>query len=969
MSPVKLSRSRIIKNYLLSPSPKKRFKDTNCQFCQVETKNAEDLETHLNNSDLCLQSYYRNFKVKCLQTIILSQFDCLFCDVKKTKFSVHLKKSPRCQSKYFIRFKVNCIKDLMQILENFRRKLRNSRTKASRRLETERRKSKAESASVKTKAAILNDFLRETTFFNVKTCFMCKSNVVNAEEVSTEDLGDAREEEEVHLSRRFQTYWRCGNCKNGIKPDSTTKFQMRKLHEDDKTILAPVQLFMDQDQSSSAPLSTGGTAITCMYPTVLDALNVIDTAGVKPRSNDTAVMYRLNPDILKVVSLGYENEIFKYKRAKYFSDRYHGVLKDDGTSKCLASADKVANDHVIVGSNSYHKIEDNLIKHRFEQFGPVCYSFEVLLEYGDDVKANCLLLNGLVVTATYIGSPSSELVLVYYIHNHYSDKDCSDDCRKETLQSYLDKSDLTEENMKSKYIATYLTSVQTKMQSFVKNFLKESDCELYSEEFSLKLVFEKTGSVKIQGYCWPKQLQDLNVEIAKYPECEVDAEIKAKSIKFIDSTVSNSSNAQCLQSRFGFSTLESTSLVNLVKKYQYHHCEDSECDKCNNPRLPALETDFAVCPEPRFFSNIEPSRKFRKFVKIRLKSLTETELHTISTEEWLQYLFESVQILDDSASQLTLKFNDEEFSLKKDVRLAGLLSKYQTSFAFYHYCLTCVNVNLSFGVVLVTKCLADCYNEAFNVSVLKAFKAPMELTPVNGYVRSTQISTKQGQIFDHDSESFSEGLKMTHKEISLAEAFSLLDKNLLRTSNSTSSEYINAFVERKMFFKKVPSENERTFTVEGLKGFYERQSSNIDKFLDRVNGLKITLFEFVSNYDFVGNEESRQILKLLNKTNAEIKDSDLVSAFNCKTFLPEMILTNKEGVFKLRKIKKVLAYPKFEPEDFTRNAAYAKVIMFYPVTKDPTSDGEIQSLFSLYDDPPVLDSNSCKLTVVQRVER
>ena len=970
MSPVKLTRSRIIINYLKSPSPKKQYKTSNCQFCPVETKSAEMLEHHLKSSELCKKSYMRNFKTSRLEPILVTQFCCMFCDVSRTKFTVHLRKNPRCQNKYFLRFQVNSLQDLMKTLEGFKRQLRESRSKSSRRLENQlqyNRKSEIESG--KSQSDILNRFSYESTFFNVKICFLCKANVINADVINADEMDPVDDEEDLNLNRRFQMFWRCRNCQNNDKIDTHTTVQIQMVEEDDKKIFVHSPLLNDQNSQDflpSSPHVSSNYPLTCMFPASLDALDYVDTSVVKPRGDAVSVMYRLNPDVKQVISLSLENELFKYKRAKMFSDRYSGILKDDGNTRSLASAEKVSNDFVIVASDSYHRVENQVMKHRFEQFGLLCYSMSVSMDVSDDILASCLIQNGLTVSASYIGSSSGELETVFHIHNHYSDQDCGEECRKETLETYLSESDLRDEDIKAKYTATYLSSVQVKMQSFVKNFIKDCASEIYSENFTFKLIFHLDGSVTIDGYFWPTKLDEMNTEISKYPNSKADQEIQSRCIKYIDSTVSNSSNAKTLELQFNLSQIESQVLEKLVKTFQHHHCEANHCDKCENPRLPAIETDFSTYPDPQFSANISSASQFRKMLLIKLKSVNGPALYSLTTEEWIRKLFENSELLDDETN-LKLKVENQEYTLLKDDRLVQLLTKLEPVLAFYQYCITCVNRNQAFRIVLVTKMLADSFTVPFNMLVLKAFKTAVEIAPVNGYKKEFLKVVERSGKFDQDSERFSEGLKMTHREISITEVFHLLDRNLLRSWNSTSHEFLNCVPERKMYFKKVSSESETTFTVDGMRGFFEKQTSVFDKYFDRVNGKEITLAEFCIYYDFSGSEDSRQIIKLLKKTQTEIKESQVLSAYSKERCLPELVITGKGEVMKLRSVQKVLSYPSFEDNNFKSN--YCKVVLFLPLLKDPVQEEEVQTLFNKCDDPPILDGNGNKMTIVQRVER
>ena len=83
-----------------------------------------------------------------------------------------------------------------------------------------------------------------------------------------------------------------------------------------------------------------------------------------------------------------------------------------------------------------------------------------------------------------------------------------------------------------------------------------------------------------------------------------------------------------------------------------------------------------------------------------------------------------------------------------------------------------------------------------------------------------------------------------------------------------ANDILNAVKERKFYFKKVPNETESTFKVENSSDFFEKTNSNIERYIGRQNGASLTLMEFVSYYEFIGKEESRQLLKLFSSQNS-----------------------------------------------------------------------------------------------------
>ena len=246
VSPVKLTRSRIITNYLKSPSPKKSLnsKESHCLFCSLQCQTAESLEDHLHQSKRCYENYLQNFKCKQLDPIIIHIYGCLFCTAgTKIRISHHLKKNQNCLVKFLQRYKVRNLDELLPVLENLRRRMRNSRSRVSRNLENKKQKDKkkaGEDSNEKNDFELLNSFRRDTTFANVRLCVYCGKNICRGEIVSLEDIQIDREPSETLEKRRFESYFRCKDCKNGEKQiNSKAKFTLDVKPSEDRTILLP----------------------------------------------------------------------------------------------------------------------------------------------------------------------------------------------------------------------------------------------------------------------------------------------------------------------------------------------------------------------------------------------------------------------------------------------------------------------------------------------------------------------------------------------------------------------------------------------------------------------------------------------------------------------------------------------------------------------------------------------------------
>ena len=84
---------------------------------------------------------------------------------------------------------------------------------------------------------------------------------------------------------------------------------------------------------------------------------------------------------------------------------------------------------------------------------------------------------------------------------------------------------------------------------------------------------------------------------------------------------------------------------------------------------------------------------------------------------------------------------------------------------------------------------------------------------------------------------------MAHREISVLEAFSLFDKSIHKTSSSTTAEYVNLYEDRKQYFKEVSDESETSVKLEHSNKIFEKQMTNVDRYLERINGDHLSLAE------------------------------------------------------------------------------------------------------------------------------
>ena len=844
---------------------------------------------------------------------------------------------------------------LLQIIENLKRRLRNSRSRVSRNLENCRRKEiKAKTTKeAKRSVELINNFRKDTTWCREKLCYKCKQNINNGEKITIEEVTVNLahvDERDILKLRRFESYFCCQDCSNKKTTNFQPNIEIQSLSHEDKTFFVPSALLTTQnDDPTWLSNSPESSAFVCIFPSTLEALHHISTDRLKSRTADAAIIYHHNPNLRDIFSIAYENELYKFKRAKCFGDRYQGTLKG-GNDNALASVSRVPQDHRVVGSDTWVTIERDISQRRMEQNGAICISLSVTMPVQQDVIASSLIQSGLVLSVEYVGSSTSELQTKYFVHNHGPDVDCDESCTKQIIDDYL-PGILDLSRIGTTFIGTHLNSIQMKMQSFIRHYLKDEDSSIHSEDYSIRICYKLNGEIIMNGYFWPKQLEQLNLEYPKYPVSQLDPQIVSDAIQFIDSQISNSTKASVLQSQFNLSEFESRTLAELARKVQHKLCEQT---------LPAIDTDFTVCPSSEFWENISAAKEFRK---IMMKKLTaaNSEDYEMSTVGWLSKVLEGVKINESAHGIWTISIENVSIRLLPDTRLLNMSTKYPKNpiLGIYNYCLTCFGLGESFQVVLKTVALIDTYTKPYHKDLLRSFQSEMEISPVNGYCKERALACELDTC--PEIEKLCENATISHRALSLAEVVSLLDKNVQRTANSTSSEYISARSDWKTYFKKVSSETENTFTADGATGFFEKISSNIEKYFSRRNGAHVTLAEFCMFYDYLGSEESRQLIKVFSKKDAvSINDSEKRSVVDKSKFLPQLIVTNNEEVLKIRSNSKIITYPEFEESS---KHQYQRVLMFLPLSTEPR-DEEVLALFNKKD-----GNDDGVQTIVDRVER
>ena len=342
-SPLKVRRSMLIRKYLKSPSAKSKKKEDHCFFCDFVGTGSE-LESHLAQSSSCQKYYKRNYKTNNILAICVREFKCLFCFPKSSVYTInHLKSNADCKRKYFAKFNVQDIKELKTVLDGYRKMLRPS--VVNRKSEMKNAKDKRDDEmNNKSEKDLLNAFRHDTTFANFACCFKCTANFPSGrmEEVNMEDIGEPILQE-AKEKRRFQRFYICSSCKEK-KPSNMkeTQIRMSEIVNDESRVFAPVTDNTNGDDDIQATNEEDSKLIKSIMPCSVDSLELFESKlrRISPRQSDVGQMFKVGANIKNLVSLVYENELFKYYSVKQYGDCFQGVI-GDSQARTLTSATKV----------------------------------------------------------------------------------------------------------------------------------------------------------------------------------------------------------------------------------------------------------------------------------------------------------------------------------------------------------------------------------------------------------------------------------------------------------------------------------------------------------------------------------------------------------------------------------------------------------------------------------------------------
>ena len=497
-----------------------------------------------------------------------------------------------------------------------------------------------------------------------------------------------------------------------------------------------------------------------------------------------------------------------------------------------------------------------------------------------------------------------------------------EECLKVPLTEYLQQEDISVQPK----MGTYISSVEKLINSFITDVLKSPSSKMMTEDFHFNISFDSLGQVIIEGLIWPICLQDLNLmQFNKDLSSEQIGEKKAEIVDILRKSISSSSNVRVIMSQYNMSETEAIQMSRLVETHQTHVCQNEDCSRCQAAPLPSLRCFFKQFPESP--ENIPTSKRFLKLMKAKLHSLSVEDIRNMATYEWLQSVWEEVDVSEPEENNYwRITLGDEDFYFKFDASLAKLLEMYDDEpfAALYQYCLGLGETVLSEELVMKRLNLLDCYTDSYIPLLLRAANSPIKVTVL------TWSSNSGGWSFENPNYNgcIEAGLH-SHVKIPLSEAYSLIDNNKLKTRSSRTSEFVFTGSSPSVLLKRVPQATENCFRYEGDGAFYEMQETIVTRYCQRLNGRDLLLSEVACHYDFIG-KESEAKYEVFHDRLDKIPSSDIEAVVGDQK-LPELIILENKDVLEIRKKSKVLMFKSFENGSYDHK--FSQVLLFSVVNK------------------------------------
>ena len=937
VSPVQ--RPALIRQYISSSSAKRRMlKSNHCFYCQVDCTKQE-MKNHLESEEMCKTLYCRKYRVKEIDSVLVTIYNCLFCDEEVRQLATHLKKAPPCLLKFLQLFQIdrtgvvsNDVKAVMTKVVNCKRSGFKSRQSLKRKFENSlasaNKKKKLEEQPMEYS---LNSFVRETTNLNYTMCAKCKSSITSSFMEIDEDTECIRSNQfdlpTLQENQRLGKTYLCQYCLSNEESNQAVKKSIFKFIPNiqaDKVILVPaIKDEHDDMDTKEVFLKEDGKLVKVMLPTSISSLGSFEL-NVKPQTLSSFEIQKVLNGEEKItnetLALAYENQLSKYKRLKDTTDMFSGRISDEA-NKMLSNVKLSPNESRLCESDAWHHARARNVEFKMIQRGTYCLYVEINIPMNLHVIAQKLIQDGKVISLDFEGQVSQEHNFKYFVHtNHNSSSFCVEgNCTKVDLEQYIRNEDI-DVSLDIKTLTAYLEYSDSFASAFVRNIIVTPSSNISSSHYHFQFRHCSNNLVKLVGIIWPESMQSINLIDYDPMSDEEKMAIYSNYLNVADNSVTTSSDATYLMSKFNLSNHDAAYVVKLVKEHQIKVCICAECPQCTNIKLPSLVLMWSMPADSP--ENIYPCRQLLRSMKNHLFSLTENTIMNISTQEWLNLICGELECSVMNNDQYDVVLFGENLRLTLSEGFLEMMRRFDGNafFAAYHYALQIGNQNMEKKIIMKRNKLVECFTDPYNLWFIKAAKAAVKVDFLSSTRDFTSIIAS-----NHLEENVELDPIPNHSESSLLTAFSLLNVRKLNAKSSSVSEFLNTSFDARMIFKKVRVRSDKTYTVVNKPNeLFELQQNFISRYNGRLNGGDLTLAEFTVWYETSPKSELQYDLysnKLDKITPSAIKQ------IQGEGFLPELILCrNKDVMAKRNKKPKTLETIKFDESHF--DYKFSKVILF-----------------------------------------
>ena len=300
------------------------------------------------------------------------------------------------------------------------------------------------------------------------------------------------------------------------------------------------------------------------------------------------------------LALAFENQLSKYKKVQVSCDTFSAKITNEA-NKMLSNLKIVPNESRLCESDAWHSARVRNAEFKMKQRGNYCLYVEIDIPMNLKVLAQKLVRDGKVLTVDYEGEVSQELHYKYYVHSHNSASKCVEgDCIKVELEEYVRTENL-DDTLDIKTLTAYLEYADRFTSAFIRNIIVTPSSQISSSHYHFQFHHSSTNNeVKLVGVLWPDSMQSINLIGYESLSEEQTSAVYNKYLNVANDSVTTSSDAMFLKSKFSLSNNDAENVVKLVKQHQVKICLCNQCTQCRNTQLPSLVLMFsnpATTPE------------------------------------------------------------------------------------------------------------------------------------------------------------------------------------------------------------------------------------------------------------------------------------------------------------------------------------------------------------------------------------